>query len=303
MRIGIDLGGSKIEGSVLDGANQVSAGPIRVATPRNDYPATLAAIVDVIARLEHLLAPGDHPASIGIGMPGSIVPVTGRVQNANSTWLNGRPLQADLEALLGRPVRLANDANCFTLSEAIDGAGVDADTVFGVILGTGCGGGLVVDGRLLNGPMGIAGEWGHNPLPRPTLEEFPGPMCWCGRRGCMETWVSGPALEADDAAQSGDTRTAFEIAAAAAIGDAAAADTLRRHTDRLGRGLAHVINLFDPDVVVLGGGLSNLDHLYRDLPDAISPHLFADRPVVDIRRPVWGDSGGVRGAAWLWEMA
>ena len=220
-RIGIDLGGTKIEGIALDGVNQVAAGPIRVATPRNDYPATLDAIAAVIARLEAVLGSGDRRPSIGIGMPGSIVPATGRVQNANSTWLNGRPLQTDLEGRLGRPVRLANDANCFALSEAVDGAGKDVRTVFGVILGTGCGGGLVIGGRLLDGPMGIAGEWGHNPLPRPTLEEFPGPMCWCGRRGCMETWVSGPALEADDAAQSGDTRTASEIAAAAAIGDAA----------------------------------------------------------------------------------
>ena len=301
MRIGIDLGGTKIEGAALDGANQVAAGPIRVATPRKDYPATLAAIADVIARLEHLLAPRTQRPSVGIGMPGSITPATGRVQNANSTWLNGQVLQADLEALLGRSVRLANDANCFALSEAHDGAGAGLHTVFGVILGTGCGGGLVINGRLLNGPMGIAGEWGHNPLPWPTPDEFPGPACWCGRRGCMENWVSGPALEADDAAATGLRRSASEIASAAARGDRAAADTLRRHTSRLGRGIAHVMNIFDPDVVVLGGGLSNLEHLYRDLPDAISPHLFTDVPNIDIRRPVWGDSGGVRGAAWLWD--
>lgn len=309
MRIGVDLGGTKIEGIVLDGANQVVAGPIRVATPRDDYPATLSTIGDVIDRLEQALGPvisSPDPKSrpipnIGIGIPGSIIRATGRVQNANSTWLNGQPLKADLERNLGRPVRLANDANCFALSEASDGAGAGAHSVFGVILGTGCGGGLVIGGRLLDGPLGIAGEWGHNPLPWPLPDETPGPACWCGRHGCMEAWVSGPALEADYAARSGMPRNGSEIAVAATNRDSVAIETLRRHTDRLGRGLAHVINIFDPDIIVLGGGLSNLDHLYQELPDAISPHLFTDCPTVDIRRPVWGDSGGVRGAAWLWE--
>lgn len=300
-RIGIDLGGTKIEAVALDDASQISAGPFRVATPRDDYPATLAAIAGIIAQLEQALGPAVPRLSVGIGMPGSIIRATGRVQNANSTWLNGQRLQHDLESHLGRPVRLANDANCFALSEAIDGAGAGADTVFGVILGTGCGGGLVIGGRVLDGPLGIAGEWGHNPLPWPTHDESPGPTCWCGRHGCMENWVSGPALEADGAATSGLHRSASEIATAAAQGDAAAADTLQRHTSRLGRGLAHVMNILDPDVIVLGGGLSKLDHLYRDLPDAITPHLFTDHPTVDIRRPIWGDSGGVRGAAWLWQ--
>lgn len=298
-RIGIDLGGTKIEGLALDGDNRVAAGPLRISTPRADYGGTLDAIADLVAQLDQKLGP-DAEATVGVGMPGSIAKATGRVQNANSTWLNDRPLGRDLEARLGRRVRLANDANCFALSEAVDGAAAGAGSVFGVILGTGCGGGLVVGGRLIDGPRGIAGEWGHNPLPRPKPDEYPGPACWCGRHGCMETWVSGPALEADHGAQTGRALKAAQIAAAAQAGDPAAAATIARHVDRLGRGLAHVINIIDPDVVVLGGGLSNLDHLYTDLPAAVAPHLFTSQPFVDIRRPRWGDSSGVRGAAWLW---
>ncbi|MFT5510141.1 MAG: fructokinase [Hyphomicrobiaceae bacterium] len=300
LRIGIDLGGTKIEGLALDASNGIAAGPIRTETPQDNYNETLAAIAAVIADLEATAGAVAPNASIGIGMPGSISKSTGLVQNANSTWLNGQPLQRDLEAKLQRPVRLANDANCFALSEATDGSGADARSVLGVILGTGCGGGLVIDKQLIDGPMGIGGEWGHNPLPWAQSSETPGPACWCGRHGCMETWVSGPALETQYLAAAGQSRSVSEIAAISGPHDAAA-DVLARHTDRLGRGLAHVLNIFDPDVIVLGGGLSNLLHLYRDLPGAIVPHLFTDAPIVDIRRPKWGDSSGVRGAAWLWD--
>lgn len=234
-------------------------------------------------------------------MPGSLSPVTGRVQNANSTWLNGRPLDRDLAAALGRPVRLANDANCFALSEATDGAAAGAASVFGVILGTGCGGGIVVDGRLVDGPLGVGGEWGHNPLPRPSADEVPGPPCWCGRHGCMETWVSGPGLAADHARATGERQSAETIAARAETGDEVALATMARHADRLARGLAHVVNILDPAVIVLGGGLSKLGHLYRNLPGLMAPHIFADAPHVDVRPPRWGDASGVRGAARLWD--
>ena len=268
-----------------------------MSAPRLDYGATLKAIGEVVARLEK--DSGGH-GSIGIGMPGSAAPVDGLVQNANSTWLNGRPFGRDLEALLGRPVRLANDANCFALSEAVDGAGAGASSVLGVILGTGCGGGLVFRGDLIDGPLGIGGEWGHNPLPWATPDEIPGPRCWCGRHGCLETWVSGPGLEADHARTTGERLTGTEIAARAGRGDAAARATLDRHAGRLARGLAHVINIFDPYIVVLGGGLSCLPHLYAELPDRIAPHLFAAHPRVAVKPPRWGDASGVRGAAWLW---
>ncbi len=300
-RIGIDLGGTKIEGIVLASDGGPCCDPIRMATPHDDYPATLAAIADLIARLQRELGPTDgEAATIGIGMPGSIAKSTGRVQNANSTWLNGQALQHDIEAKIGRPVRLANDANCFALSEALDGAGADARSVFGVILGTGCGGGLVFDGKLIDGPLSIGGEWGHNPLPWARPDEQPGPLCWCGRQSCMETWVSGPALENRYRLASGASLPTAQIARAALDGDDVAGGVLADHLDRLARGLAHVMNIFDPDAIVLGGGLSNLDHLYRDLPTAIEPHLFTDQPHVDIRRPRWGDASGGRGAARLW---
>jgi fructokinase len=300
VRIGIDLGGTKIEGLALGANNQIAAGPIRVATPAHDYGGTITAIADMVARLEQDLAITKGSATpVGIGMPGSIARATGLVQNANSTWLNGQPLRQDLIAKIGRPVQLANDANCFALSEATDGAGAGERGVFGVILGTGCGGGLVLDGRLIDGPMGIAGEWGHNPLPWATDDEIPGPVCWCGRRGCLEAWVSGPALEAQFYAATGIKLNASDIAVRREAGDAEARAIMHRHTDRLARGLAHVVNIIDPDVVVLGGGLSKLDHLYRELPAAMASHLFTDHASISIRRPRWGDSGGVRGAAWL----
>ena len=297
-RIGIDLGGSKIEGIVISpGAAELAR--YRVATPRNDYTATIAAIVDLTARLMQGIPAG---ATIGIAVPGSISPLTGLMQNANSTWLNGRPFDRDLALALATPVRLANDANCFALSEAFDGAAQNARIVFGVILGTGCGGGLVVNGRLLDGPQGIGGEWGHNPLPWTTFDEYPGPACWCGRKGCLETWVSGPGMAADHARLTEETLTAEEIAARAERGNGAARATLSRHADRVARGLAHVVNIIDPDVLVLGGGLSQLSHLYEQLPQLMGPHIFADRASVVIKAPRWGDASGSRGAARLWDL-
>lgn len=301
-RMGIDLGGTKIEGLVLDDADQVVAGPHRVPTPREDYTGTVAAVRDLVTRLDQETAGPPEPATIGIGIPGSIVKRTGLVQNANSVWLNAKPFARDLAAAIGRPVRLANDANCFALSEARDGAGAGASSVFGVILGTGCGGGLVHAGRLIDGPNGIGGEWGHNPLPWPRPDEVPGPRCWCGRQGCMETWVAGPAVQRAYRDATGESCRASEIAARAEAGQQAAIAILSAHTNRLARGLAHIVNVFDPEIIVLGGGLSNLDHLYADLPDAVAAHIFSDDPKVDIRPPKWGDSSGVRGAAWLWHI-
>ena len=294
--IGIDLGGTKIEGVLLDreGATLARA---RHAAPRGNHSATIAAIAGLVCELE---AAAGRTGSVGIGMPGSVSPRTGLVQGANSTWLNGMPLGRDLEARLGRPVRLANDANCFALSEAVDGAGRGTRSVFGVIIGTGCGGGRVFEGRLIDGPNAIGGEWGHNPLPWSLPEEHPGPPCWCNRRGCMEAWVSGPGLAADHLRVTGEGIDAETIAARAASGDATAIATLHRHAGRLARGLAHVINIFDPAVIVLGGGLSKMAHRYAALPALVRPHVFAADPLVNIRPPRWGDASGVRGAAWLW---
>lgn len=303
--IGIDLGGTKIEAIALDPGGR-TVEKIRVATPREDYTATLGVLRDLALRIE--AAAGLEPGTpVGIAMPGSIAPRTGRVQNANSTWLNGRPFAADLGSVMQRPIRLANDANCFALSEFEDGAGQGARQMFGVILGTGCGGGIVIDGRLVDGPRGIGGEWGHNPLPWPQADETPGPGCWCGRNGCLETWISGSGLAADHARVTGATLPAEEIvAAAASAGEGAgpvaaeASATLHRHANRLARGLAHVVNLIDPDVIVLGGGLSQLDHLYSEVPKLIRPYIFADDRSVDIRPPRHGDASGARGAARLW---
>jgi fructokinase len=296
LRVGIDLGGTKIAGAVL-GADGRCLAEHRIPAPRHDYDATIRAIGQLLRTLEASAGSG---GSIGIGIPGSVAPGSGLVQNANSTWLNGKPFQRDLEEHLGRPVRLANDANCFALSEAVDGAGAGARGVFGVILGTGCGGGLVRDKTLIDGPRGIGGEWGHNPLPWASAGEHPGPTCWCGRVGCIETWVSGPGLEADHARTTGERIAGEEIAARASGGDAGARATLDRHADRLARGLAHVINIFDPDVIVLGGGLSKLAHLYEVVPRLAATHVFAEPANVVVKPPVWGDAGGVRGAAWLW---
>ncbi len=299
LRLGIDLGGTKIEGVVLSSDGSELARQ-RTAAPRGDYAATVGALAGLVFDLETNAGQG---CSIGVGIPGSISPKTGNVQNANSVWLNGRPLHSDLEQCLGRPVRLANDANCFAISEATDGAAAGARIVFGVILGTGCGGGIVVDGRIVDGPRGIGGEWGHNPLPWMTAGEYPGPTCWCGRPSCMETWVSGPALAADHARTAGDMLDGPEIVARAKAGDVSAIASLDRHASRLARGLAHVVNLIDPEVIVLGGGLSQLDHLYAVLPGLMAPWLFADNRDIAIRPPRWGDASGVRGAAWLWNHA
>jgi fructokinase len=294
-RIGIDLGGTKIAGVALDAQGSALASR-RIPTPRG-YEDTIAGLATLVDSIEKEIG---AEASVGVGIPGSLSPATGHVQNANSTWLNGRPLDRDLSQRLDRPVRIANDANCFALSEAVDGAGQGAAVVFGVILGTGCGGGLVVDGKLVNGPMGISGEWGHNSLPWAEAGETPGPRCWCGRRGCIETWVSGPALSRDHQQAGGETLSAEAIVERAEAGNDEAQRSLDRHLSRLARALGGLINVVDPDIIVLGGGLSQMGHLYDRLPDQIAPHVFADKPVVTLKRPHHGPASGVRGAAWLW---
>lgn len=296
IHIGVDLGGTKIEAAALTEAGQVLQRR-RIATPRHDYPGTLEAIKHLVCELEAVLG---ARASIGVGTPGALSPFSGRLRNANSIWLNNRSLSTDLERSLGRPIRIANDADCFTLSEATDGAAAGAKSVFGVIIGTGTGGGIVIEGHLLSGPNAIAGEWGHNPLPWPQDNERPGPSCYCGKCGCIETWVSGPAITADLWRLTGRQLDAKAIAEAAERGDAEAEAALQRHQDRLARALAAVINLLDPEVIVLGGGLSNLQRLYQQLPAAIRPYIFGDGLATRIVPPCFGDSSGVRGAAWLW---
>jgi fructokinase len=291
----VDLGGTKIEAIALDDGRELLRR--RVPTPREDYAATLRAIVELVLGIERELRRG---GSVGIGMPGALSAKTGLVKNANSTWLNGRPLDADLRALLGRPLRFANDANCFSLSEASDGAAAGAACVFGVILGTGVGGGVVVHGRVLTGPNAIAGEWGHNALPWPDDAERPGPACYCGRFGCIETFLSGPGLALDHASVSGERVEAAEIARRAAQGDAACEATLGRYESRIARALASVINVLDPDVIVLGGGLSSLARLYANVPRLWPSFVFSDRVDTALVPPRHGDSSGVRGAAWLW---
>jgi fructokinase len=297
LRIGVDLGGTKIEAIALDDAGQV-LDRRRAPTPRHDYTGTLETITRLVEGIEAGLG---ARGSVGVGTPGSLSPFSGRMRNANSEWLNGRALDRDLAEALRRPVRLANDADCFALSEATDGAGRGARCVFGVIVGTGTGGGIVVDGRLFAGPNRIAGEWGHNPLPWPAQDETPGPACYCGRHGCIETFLSGPGLSASFHAATGEVRDAAAIAAAAEAGEPAAAAELARYEDRMARALASVVNLLDPDVVVLGGGLSNIRSLYQRVPRLIGRHLFSDGARLDLRPPQHGDSSGVRGAAWLWE--
>lgn len=295
VRIGIDLGGTKIEGIVLgpDGAELLRE---RIATPRN-YPETLTAVTSLVHRLETTIV---RRATVGIGIPGVVVPETGLVKNANSTWLNGRPLAADLSVALARPVRTENDANCFALSEATDGAAAGARVVFGVIMGTGVGGGIVIDGRVHAGRNLIGGEWGHNGLPWATADEVPGPACYCGRRGCIESWISGPAIAADHVRASGETRDTAAIMQAAAAGDVRAAATRTRWIDRAARGLATIINLLDPDVIVLGGGLSNVDGMVDDIIAELPRWVFTTDLATRVVRHRHGDSSGVRGAAWLW---
>jgi fructokinase len=296
MQIGIDLGGTKIEAIALDADTPVAVRR-RVATPR-DYAGTLDTMVRLIAEIE---AEAGRTGSVGVGIPGVVSRTTGLVKNANSTWLIGRPLLADLEARLSRPVRIANDANCFTLSEAIDGAGQGFETVFGVILGTGVGGGIAIRQRIHEGPNQIAGEWGHNPLPWMTEEErAAAPGCYCGKYGCVETFLSGPGFERDHARRSGAPCSSQDIVRAAASGDPHAIQTLERHHDRLARALASVINLLDPDVVVLGGGMSNLPDLPSSISAALPQYVFSDTVLTKVALNVHGDSSGVRGAAWLW---
>ena len=301
MRIGIDLGGTKIEGIALSDAGEELVRR-RVSTPR-DYAGSLDAIVDLVREIERAAG---GVGSLGVGIPGTIVPATGLVKNANSVWLNGQPLGRDLERRLGRPVRLMNDANCFALSEATDGAAAGAEMVFGVILGTGVGGGIVVGGRCHVGVNLIAGEWGHNPLPWLTPEEYPGPPCYCGKRGCVETFVSGPGFERDHARHTGQALSSRDIERAASAGDASAAATLTRYYDRLGRALASVINVLDPDVVVLGGGMSNMaglpEAVYAVLPRYVFAAGSSESVANRVVRHAHGDSSGVRGAAWLWPV-
>ena len=296
MRLGIDLGGTKIEGIALaDDGRELDRR--RIAAPRGSYDDTIGAIVALVGAIE---AAAGERGSIGIGIPGAISPATGLIKNANSTWLIGHPLDQDLARALERPVRLANDANCFALSEATDGAAANASIVFGVIIGTGTGGGVVIDGRIIAGANAIAGEWGHNPLPAPADDERPGPPCYCGRSGCIETFLSGPALARDYAALGGDDVAADAVAARADAGDARAAAALDRYERRFARAIASVINVIDPDVIVLGGGLSNIERLYRRVPALWAPHVFSDRVVTTLVRARHGDASGVRGAAWLW---
>jgi fructokinase len=322
LRIGIDLGGTKVEGIVLDGSRE--AARLRVDTPRGDYGATLGAIAAMVDALERQTAAG---ATVGIGIPGTISPSTGLVKNANSAWLIGQPLQTDLERRLERPVRVANDANCFAISEATDGAATDAEVVFGVIVGTGVGGGITVKGRVISGPNRIAGEWGHNPLPWPDGDHVRR-LCYCGKQGCIETFLSGPGFSADHEAVAGVRLDPAEIVEAADRGDAAAEQTLRRYERRMARALASIINVLDPDVIVLGGGMSNIARLYRHVPTLWDEFVFSCnvslagsprgpersaphetqglapqvKEVVKTRLVAarHGDASGVRGAAWLW---
>lgn len=294
MRIGIDLGGTKIEAVALDGSGSERFRR-RITTPRDDYDGTIEAICGLVRDAE--AAAGK--STVGVGVPGAVSRATGAIKNANSTWLNGRPLREDLSRELKRDVRLANDANCFALSEATDGAGAEQPVVFGVIIGTGTGGGLVVDGRVLVGANAIAGEWGHNPLPWPEAGEWPGRGCYCGRTGCIETFLSGPGLAQDHEAATGQRLEPSEVDARAASGDSQANATLERYERRMARALASIINVVDPDVIVLGGGLSNIDRLYDNVPRLWTAFVFSDRVDTRLARARHGDASGVRGAAWL----
>jgi fructokinase len=300
MRIGIDLGGTKIEGIALDESRELARR--RIETPHDHYAATVDAIAALVADLERSAG---TPGTVGVGIPGTLSPDAGLVKNANSTWLLGRPLKTDLERALDREVRIANDANCFAVSEATDGAAQGASVVFGVIVGTGTGAGITVDGRILTGPNGIAGEWGHNPLPWPDGDEFPGPPCYCGKRGCIETFLSGPGLTRDHERRSGRHLPAVEIAARAAAGDAIAEQAMASYERRMAKALASVINLLDPDVIVLGGGLSHITRLYQRVPQLWTAHIFSAGVDETARTRLvpahHGDASGVRGAAWLWQ--
>lgn len=300
LRIGIDLGGTKIEGVVMDAESRI-LDRRRIATPADDYEGQVRALVALVSELEAAQPATSLP--VGIGHPGAISPASGLIKNANSVCLNGRPLQQDIEAALGRKVRMANDADCLAVSEQADGAAAGFRNVFAVILGTGVGGGLVIDGKLLRGPNAIAGEWGHNPLPWPRAEwgEIPGPPHWDGRCGAIEAWLSGPGLARDHARVTGQNLSGEELVARAEQGDAQCDASLAHYEDRLARSLASVINLIDPEVIVLGGGLSRIQRLYRNVPELWSAWVFSDRVDTQLRAAQYGDSSGVRGAAWLWK--
>ena len=300
MRIGIDLGGTKIEGIALSDAGDELFRK-RVPTPQGDYPGILQAIAELITTIEAQTA---EQGSIGIGTPGALSPATGLMRNSNSVCMNGKPVLDDLQSELGREVRIANDANCFALSEATDGAASEDAVVFGVIIGTGTGAGIVVDKKVLVGPNAIAGEWGHNPLPWPQADELPGTDCFCGRSGCIETWVSGPGMVRDhirhNSLSSADEISPKVLVDAAEQGDGSAVQTLQRYERRLAKSLAHVINMLDPDAIVLGGGMGNIASLYENVPALLPEYVFSDVVNTKIVAPVHGDSSGVRGAAWLW---
>jgi fructokinase len=296
MRIGIDLGGTKIEAIGLNSDGK-ELRRIRVPTPKGDYDGTIAAVAGLVHQIEKET---HRVGSVGLGIPGTVVAATGLVKNANSTWLNGRPLQKDLSAALDREVRCANDANCFAVSEATDGAAAGAGVVFGVIVGTGCGGGVVLNGQVHNGLNGLGGEWGHTPLPWATADEYPGPLCYCGKRGCLEMWISGTGLGRDFEHVTGRSLRGEEIVAAAAEGDADAMSALDRLEDRMARGLAVIVNILDPDVIVVGGGLSKLDRIYPNVRARLGGLVFGGGGETPIVRAMHGDSSGVRGAAWLW---
>lgn len=298
MRIGLDVGGTKIEGLILS-AEGDELDRTRVTTPRGDYDRTVVVIADVVRRLEES---GGAQATVGMGTPGSIDPTTGVIKGSNSVALNGRALAHDLGRVLDRKVRIANDADCFALSEAIDGAAAGSSTVFGVILGTGVGGGVVIRQQLVGGPNAISGEWGHIALPWPHADEMPGPWCYCGLRGCVERWLSGPALERDYAEASGIWTSGREIADLVMAGDVVAAAVIEQYSDRLARALASIINVLDPEFVVLGGGVSNIDAIYGLVPQLWDRYVFSPSVLTKLRRAAHGDSSGVRGAAWLWSV-
>jgi len=295
LRLGIDLGGTKIEIIALTEQGEILARE-RVSTPSNDYKAIVQAIVNLVQMVEQRLG---AQGTVGVGTPGAISPATGLIKNSNSVCLIGQPLDRDLSEALQRPIKLTNDANCFALSEAIDGAAAGAEVVFGVIIGTGTGGGIVINQQVLTGINGIAGEWGHNPLPWPQTEELPGPSCYCGKQGCIETFLSGPGMALDFYTVTGQSKKTPEIVALAQAGDSAAKACLSRYCDRLSRGLSSIINILDPNVIVLGGGMSNIEILYTEVPRLWEKYVFSDRVDTVLKPAKYGDSSGVRGAAWL----
>ena len=296
IRIGIDLGGTKIEGIALSDAGDELFRQ-RIATPQGDYQATLQSIADLIGLIE---ADVGEKGSIGICTPGALSPVTGLLRNSNSVCMNGKPVLTDLQELLQRKIRIANDANCFALSEATDGAASDAAVVFGVIIGTGTGAGVVIDKRVLVGPNAIAGEWGHNPLPWPKDDELPGPECYCGKLGCIETWLSGPGIQRDHEIHNNEFTDASTLGGRARFGDLDAIETFQRYEDRMARSLAHVINILDPDAIILGCGMGNIKRLCENVPETWGDYVFSDTVNTKLLAPLHGDSSGVRGAAWLW---